>query len=272
MQVFGDMTECTQMRVTNDDAQIDVRIDGRGDDVLVLLAGFPLSREIWDQQVKTLAETHRVVRPDLRGMGASSVVNGPYLMENLAADVAAVLDAIGVERATIVGHSAGGYVALAFARMFTERVKRLALVSSRLRADTPEQAETRRDLADRAERELSIAPVADAFIPRLLAPETPSEQPEIAALVNAIVKKIDPRGAAAMLRGLALRDPADDIAPELTMPVMVVAGGRDAVVPVEEARQMSSAFPQSRFVLCERSGHLPMIEEPDAVTEALAGF
>ena len=63
--------------------------------------------------------------PILRGAGNSSAPEGPYLMESLAADVALLLDSLGIERASLVGHSMGGYVALAFARMFTERVARL---------------------------------------------------------------------------------------------------------------------------------------------------
>ncbi len=122
MQVFAD-----------DGARIDVRVDGTQRRArVVLIHGFPLTREIWDAQADALAQRYRVVRPDLRGTGKSSAPEGPYLMERLAADVAALLDALGIERVAIAGHSMGGYVALAFARMFTERVSRLALVCSRL--------------------------------------------------------------------------------------------------------------------------------------------
>src|SRR5690242_21925192 len=122
------------MRVPADDATIDVLTEGSGDPI-VLIHGFPLTREVWDAQAAQLAQRSRVIRPDLRGMGASSVPEGPYLMETLAGDVAAVLDALGMERASIVGHSMGGYVAMAFCRMYAERVTRLALVCSRLAAD-----------------------------------------------------------------------------------------------------------------------------------------
>src|SRR5579884_3193697 len=140
------------MRVRSDDAEIDVAAAGSGD-AIVLLAGFPLTREIWETHAAELARTHLVIRPDLRGIGSSSAPDGPYLMETLAGDIAAVLDALGIDRAAFVGHSLGGYVAMAFARMYTERVERLALVCSKLAADTPEMARSREDLADRAERE-----------------------------------------------------------------------------------------------------------------------
>lgn len=258
MQVFGD-----------DGSRVDVRVDGSNGDAVVMIHGFPLTRDIWDAQAQVLARTHRVVRPDLRGMGASSVPDGPYLMESLASDVAAALDALAIERAALVGHSLGGYVALAFARMYTENVSRLALVCSRIAADTQEIAENRRKTADSIEREVALPTEMTTC---LLAPETVSQQPEIAERAAALARSIDPRGAAAMLRGMALRAGSDDIAPDLEVPVLVVAGARDPVVPIEEARAVARAFPKGDLVICERSGHLPMLEEPDRVTEALTAF
>ncbi|HKE37422.1 MAG TPA: alpha/beta hydrolase [Candidatus Baltobacteraceae bacterium] len=258
MQVFGD-----------DGARIDVRVDGADGNAVVMIHGFPLTRDIWDAQAKALARTHRVVLPDLRGMGASSVPDGPYLMETLASDIAAALDALAIQRAAFVGHSLGGYVALAFARMYTERVTHLALVCSRIAADTQEIEENRRKNADSIERDGALPPEMTS---RLFAPETLSERPELAARVLDAARGLDPRGAAGMLRGMALRAPSDDIAPDLEFPVLVVAGARDAVIPIEEARAAARAFPKGRLVVCERSGHLPMLEEPDRVTEALTAL
>ncbi len=247
---------------------IDVRVDGAGAQSVVLLAGFPLTREIWDATAQSLARTHRVIRPELRAIGASGSSDGPYLMESLAADVAATLDALGVERASIAGHSLGGYVALAFARMYTERVERLALVCSRLGADSAEQAMKRNALADGLERDADDT-LAQTYVPLLLAESTKREHPEIVDRVTQIVRSVNPLGAAALLRGMALRSASDDIAPELAMPVLVVAGARDAVLSLEEARRVTAAFPNAALAVAERSGHLPMLEEPAATEAAL---
>ncbi|MGR4065792.1 MAG: alpha/beta fold hydrolase [Vulcanimicrobiaceae bacterium] len=258
--------------LSGDGARIAARVDGTADAAVVLLHGFPLTREIWKAQIEGLARTRRVVAVDLRGMGESSVADGPYLMESLAGDVAAVLDAIGVERAAVVGHSLGGYVALAFARMYSERLERLALVCSRLGADAPEQAQTRMDLADCAERESSVEPVIAAYAPRLLSDKTRRERPELLAAVEAIARRNGPRGLAAMLRGMALRDDAYDIAPDLAMPVRLICGARDGLLPVELVRSDASAFSNAAVDVLEDSGHLPMLEEPEAFGERLAAF
>jgi 3-oxoadipate enol-lactonase len=261
MQVFAD-----------DGARVDICVDGFEGVPIVLIAGFPLTREVWNSQAETLSRRHRVIRPDLRGIGKSSVPDGPYLMERLASDVAAALDALGIERAALAGHSLGGYVSLAFARMFTERVTHLALICSRLRSDSPEQAAVRRNVADRTEREASMQPAIDAYVPRLTAPQTGAERPEIVARVRELAASIEPIGAASMLRGMALRADADDFAPDLDVPVLVMAGAMDAVISMQEANAVAQAFPRGRLIVCEKSGHLPMLEEPQKVSDSLAAL
>lgn len=257
---------------TDDGTRIDVRVDGRNGTSIVLIAGFPLTREIWDAQAESLSRAHRVIRPELRGVGKSGVPGGPYLMEVLASDVATALDALGVERTAIAGHSLGGYVALAFARMFAERVAALALVCSRLEADTAQRAAIREALAERIESEGTNAPVVEAYLPALTAPQTALERPAIVERIRAIAGAIEPQGAAALLRGMALRSAAGDIAPDLDVPVTVVAGAGDATLSLDEARDVAAAFPRGRLVVCENSGHLPMLEEPQKVTGALAAL
>jgi 3-oxoadipate enol-lactonase len=255
---------------TEDGTRIDARVNGRQHvNAVVLIHGFPFSASIWDAQADALAHDACVVCPDLRGAGKSGESEGPYLMETLAADVALLLDALGIERASIAGHSMGGYVALAFARMFTERVVRLALVPSRLRADTPKEARARWDLADRVEREKSMAPLIDSMLPRLFAPTTPSERPGVVERAYEIVARNAPGGAAAALRGMALRSSAEDIAEDLDVPMVMIAGAQDATLTQAEATDVVGRFPRGRLVLCTKSGHLPMMEEPELVSAAL---
>lgn len=259
------------MRIPVDDATIDVLSEGSGDPI-VLIHGFPFTRELWDSQAQRLMTRARVIRPDLRGMGRSSVPAGPYLMETLAGDIAAVLDALSIERAAIVGHSLGGYVAMAFCRMYTERVTRLALVCSRLAADTEQGAKERDDLADRAERDDRIEAIVDSYIPRQFAPSLLEKRAPVIDRARTIARENSVAGATAMLRGMAQRVEAYDIAEELEMPVLIVAGGADQIVTLGEAEEMRQAFPHAGLRVLGRSGHLPMLEEPDALSDLLLEF
>ena len=261
------------MFVTNGDARIDARIDGSSGDAVVLIPGLMLDREIWDAQAAALAKRYRVVRPNLRGTGASNAPEGPYLMENLAADVAAVLDSAGIERASIAGHSLGGYVAIAFARMYAERLERLALVCSHIASDSAEMSKIRYELADEIERRQSVSAAADWIHPRMLrAGDGGEDAAEMAARLWTTMQAADCGGTAAMLRGMAVRDPGTDIAPDVRVPVLVVAGAFDRALPLDAARETARAFPHSTFVVMERSGHVPMLDEPERLAAVLADW
>ncbi|MDH2909258.1 MAG: alpha/beta fold hydrolase [Candidatus Eremiobacteraeota bacterium] len=253
------------MHLAVDDVKLYADVRGEGEAV-VLLHGFPLTHRIWESSASSLARDYCVVAPDLRGMGASGLTAGPYLMERLAGDLAAMLDALGIERANIVGHSLGGYVALAFARMYDARVARLALVTSRLAADTPEIARSRSELAARIEEENAIDAVLETMLPRLLAPESPAALIETA---RAIALENSPAGLAAVLRGMAMRDDAHDIAADLSMPVMAIAGAEDRSISLEEARDLAGSFPNAELVVLDGVGHLPMLEDPVGLDRAL---
>lgn len=254
------------MQTVIDGASFDVRDEGSGTPI-VLLHGFPLAKETWDAQAVALATRARVIRFDLRGLGTTTATGGPYLMEQLAGDVAGILDALDLDRATIVGHSFGGYVALAFYRLFAERCTGLGLVCSRAGADTREQAANRHGLAERTERE-GTAPILELYIPQFFAPEVYRERPELVERIRTIVARTAPRGAAAILRGMAERVDSSDLFPEIDVPVHVVAGARDKLIRTEDARAIADGVAGAEFDVID-CGHLPQYEAPQALTASL---
>lgn len=260
------MVENRGMRLNIDGAQFDVLDQGDGPACL-LLHGFPLAKETWDAQAAALSLRARVVRFDLRGLGTTSATPGPYLMEALAGDVLEILDALGIERATLIGHSLGGYVALAFFRMFAERCAGLGFVCSRAGADDAEQAANRRALADRVELE-GTAALIEAFVPRYFAPEVYRERPDLVARASAIVARTNPSGAAAMLRGMAERLDSQDLFAEMHLPVHVVGGSKDTFVAEDQARAIAEGVEGAEYDLLE-CGHFPLYEAPGALTASL---
>src|SRR5438270_13238262 len=103
---------------------------------IVLLHGFPFNRSLWREQVAALKQRYRVITPDLRGFGATTAIDEPATMEQMAEDVCALLDALQLERVALGGLSMGGYVALAFYRLFPRRVRALVPADTRPQADT----------------------------------------------------------------------------------------------------------------------------------------
>jgi pimeloyl-ACP methyl ester carboxylesterase len=248
---------------------------------LVLLHGFPLDRTVWDEQMPALAGT-RVIRIDLRGCGESEPSDGPALMEALAGDVAGVLDALGIERAVLAGHSIGGYVALSFFRMYAERVAGLALVASHVAEDAgrdagadPAQralAAGRDALAERLETEGSMDAAIESYLPRYFAPQVYRERPELVERARAMMQRQNPRGCAQLVRGMKERLDSHDLLGDIDVPALVLAGGADSYLKPETLRETAAAIAGASFLALEDVGHLPMLEAPERTADALAAF
>src|SRR5256885_7910390 len=149
---------------------------------IVLLHGFPFNRSLWRDQVAELSPRYRVITPDLRGHGETSVTAGPATMDEMAHDVVALMDAIDIPQAVVGGLSMGGYVTLALARMFPERVRALLLADTRAGADTEEAKQNREVQGQKALQE-GMASIADAMLPKLVSPMTVAKHPEVVARV-----------------------------------------------------------------------------------------
>jgi len=233
---------------------------------VVLLHPFPFDRSYWAATVGPLAVRHRVITVDARGFGESPAA-GPFAIADLADDLAALLEALGVGAAAVVGLSMGGYAALAFAQRHPARLAALVLADTRAAADS---AETRRAREEaRALIESSGSSIyLDRSLPRLLAPDAP---PALLARVRALAET---RGERIVVGLAALRDRPDRTAElaAIRSPTLVIGGARDQVVPLEEMRGMSTAIPGARFVALDGVGHLASLEAPAPFEAALQAF
>jgi pimeloyl-ACP methyl ester carboxylesterase len=249
---------------------VKIAYDDRGSGAaIVLIHGFPLDRRIWNPQLDALAAIARVVRPDLRGAGESARgADGPALMEALAGDLAGLLDALSIERAIVVGHGLGAYVAFAFFRMYAERVAGFGLIAGHPAADAAALLPARDALAAALEAG-DIAPAIEAYLPRVL---DPANVPVLGASVREIMAEQDARGAAALVRGMKERVASYDLLGDIAVPATIVAGASDALIPPEMLRDAAAQIPDCAFTILDRAGHLPMLEAPDAVSAALVAL
>jgi pimeloyl-ACP methyl ester carboxylesterase len=243
----------------------DDRGSGQG---LVLLHGFPLDRTMWDGQFDALARHARVIRLDLRGSGQSGTGEGPALMEALAGDVYGLLDALEVERVVIAGHSMGGYVALAFFRMYAERVAGLALVASHVGADTPARALARVDQAAQVLND-GMASMAEAMIANLLAPQFAAANRAEVARLRGIAANQHAAGAAAQIIGMKERVDSADLLEDIAVPTLIVGGQSDRLIVPAALEETAGAIADCEYVALPGVGHLPPIEAPAQTTAAL---
>lgn len=259
------------IEIAYDDAGDEAGARAEGAPVVVLLHGYPLNRSMWREQVDALSARHRVVAPDLRGHGETQASGEATTMEALAQDVAALLDELRIERVVLGGLSMGGYVALAFYRLFPQRVGALVLADTRATPDTGEARRGREESARKALTE-GMPAIADAMLPKLLAPATVEEQPDVAARVRAMICATKPEGAAAALRAMAVRRDQTDLLPQISVPTLIIVGSEDTLTPPRDAQAMHRAIDGSRLEIIDGAGHLSNVERPAQFNRALSDF
>ncbi|MEU5896697.1 MULTISPECIES: alpha/beta fold hydrolase [unclassified Streptomyces] len=239
---------------------------------VLLIHGHPFNRSLWSPQTPALADAgYRVIAPDLRGYGDSSVSDGPVHLGDFADDLAGILDHLGIERAVIGGVSMGGQIAMEMQRSHAGRVEALLLSDTSAPAETPDGKAFRNRLADRLLAE-GMDGYADEVIDKMLAAYNVTAMPEVAARVLHMMRATDPRGAAAALRGRAERPDYRDTLPATRCPVLLVVGADDVYTPLADAEVLHRLVPHATLHVIEQAGHLPGAEQPGHFNAALLDF
>lgn len=238
---------------------------------VVFIHGYPFNRSLWSEQTEALTSRFRVVTPDLRGFGESDSSEGPATMNRMAQDVAKLMDRVDIDQAVIAGLSMGGYVALAFSKLFPSRVRALVLADTRAEADTEEAKQTRVQQAEKALAE-GMAGIADAMLPKLLTPDTVSKRPEVVKRVRDMMLKTKPQGAASALLGMAEREDQSEFIATMKVPVLILVGREDAITPVADSEKMQSMIAGARLVVIDNAGHVSNLEQTEQFNGALLKF
>lgn len=232
---------------------------------LVLLHSLGTAAHVWDEQAAELSRSFRVIRPDLRGHGLTTCTPGPYSMELFADDLAALLDALGVNQAHIGGISIGGIIAQAFAAAYPERAASLLLVDTAM-AIPPAQSWTERAAKVRAE---GIASIADAVIARWVTPAFINTAPTEG--LRAMLLRTPAEGYAASAQAIAAADLSASTG-RLKLPTLIIVGDQDQSTPVASAQALNQAITGSSLVIIENAAHIPLVEKPKEITSAMLDF
>jgi 3-oxoadipate enol-lactonase len=254
----------------SDDAEISYEIRGDGPPV-VLLHPFPCDHEFWYPLVAALDSRYRLILPDLRGHGDSEVGEGPALMAKHARDMARVLDAAGVGKATFVGCSIGGYILFEFWRHFRERVNALSIIDSRPQADTAE-ARSNRLKAAATVLEQGTEPFLDVMIPKLMGRTTVETRPDLVAGARAMMRKMSAEEISQVQRGMAERPDSVADLKTITVPTLIVIGDEDVLSTVADGELMRQNIAGSRLKVISKAGHYSPWEQPEAVGTVLRQF
>ena len=243
----------------------------KGEKVILLLHGYLESMLVWDEFVPLIYKDARIITLDIPGHGISVVSGEVHTMDYLSDVISAALTALGISKAYVVGHSMGGYVALALCENHPEQVEGLVLLHSTPNADSEEKKQNRKreiELIKAGKKELiaKSAPQAGfAAANRTRFKDEIEDLREIALLA-------EDEGIVALLGGMMERKDQNDMLRQLSVPQLFILGRNDEYITPAIAEAMVTAHPQAKVAWMETSGHMSFIEQPEACATALLDF
>jgi 3-oxoadipate enol-lactonase len=258
------------MIVRSNDADIFYIVQGKGAPV-VLLHPFPANHRFWLPVVERLSNQYRLIVPDLRGLGGSSLGDGPATMEKHAEDVRRVCDDAGANKPVFVGVSIGGYILFEFVRRFRERVGAIVFNNTKAAADTEEARKGRIEAAEQV-RQRGPEWFIDLQIPKLIGETTRRNRPDIVDEARKIMMASTANGIAAGQLGMASRPDSTPTLGMITAPALFVGGAEDVLTPPDEIDQMHAGVRGSRKRMIPAAGHYAAFEKPEEYVSVLREF
>jgi pimeloyl-ACP methyl ester carboxylesterase len=239
-------------------------------DVVVLLHGYCGSSAYWEHIAQELEQSVRIIAPDLRGHGRSSAPGDEiYTMELYAEDIAQMLIQLQINNSIMLGHSLGGYITLAFAERFSKKLSGFGLIHSTALEDS-ETAKQNRDKAVASLEENGVQAFVDGLIPKLFAPANVVELQSEVEHGKQIGYGTALHGAIATARGMKARANRKHVIEQAELPVLLVAGADDKVIPNEST--FAAEGSATVKVKLDAAGHMGMIEQPKELIAAILSF
>lgn len=238
---------------------------------LFLIHGFPLCRKMWRPQAEALSKAKcRVITPDLRGFGESTLPSDRVSMSDYADDIVKLMDYLGIDKGVVGGMSMGGYVLLNLLERYPDRIAAPLFIVTKAGADDDYGKARRTTLAEVC-LEKGVLPVAELFRNILFAPDTLKDKPELVEEVFGWMRKTDPVSAAAAL--LAMRDRKDylPLLGDLRQPALIIGADKDEAIPVENSRLLAESVSGSRLSVLQ-GGHMVNLEQPSEFSKAILEF
>lgn len=238
--------------------------------VVILLHGFLGSKEIWENTIQNLRTSYRVIAIDLPGHGETQSIGYAHSMDLMAKSVKAVMDSLKLKKYVIVGHSMGGYVALAFADLFPDQLKGLCLYHSTSHGDSPEKKIDRLRAIQllRASKNL----YTKNTIKNLFAASNLKYLKVEMAFALSIARKTSRQGMIAALYGMKDRQSHDLILGLVEYPIMMVIGEKDNVLPPASLLEQAQFIKNKTILYLEQDGHFGFLESPRRSSKELRMF
>lgn len=238
---------------------------------VVFAHGLTFSRRMWDRQVEALSPRYRCLSYDFLGHGGSSLGDAEYTLEDEAESLHALIARWGASPAHVVGLSMGGMVALRLALAHPEDVRSLALLDTSAEAELPERAPLYEQLAATAKARGPDS-VADPVAAIMFSPGFVQSHPEAVEAYKRSFSALDMEGLERATRAVARRTNVLDRISQISVPTLVIVGGEDGATTPDRAEHIVERVRGARLETIAGAGHMTTVEQPERVSELLAGF
>lgn len=252
------------------DGDLNYLLEGpAGKPVLVLSNSLGTDLHMWDAQIPAFTQHFQVLRYDTRGHGKSLVSEGPYSIEQLGADVLALLDALDIEKAYFCGLSMGGLIGQWLAINAPARIERLVLCNTAAKIGSPEVWNPRIDtvLSGGAQ---AMRDLRDASISRWFTPEFAEAEPAKVEPIVGMLAQTSPEGYAANCAAVRDADYREQLG-RIGVPTLIVCGSGDAVTTTEHGRFMQERIAGAELVEFH-AAHLSNVQAGDAFSQRVLAF
>ena len=235
---------------------------------LVLLHGYLESGEIWESFADRIPQGYRLIIPDLPGHGRSGTLKKMDSMDDLAGAIKAMVEAEDIGKIFLVGHSMGGYVVMAFAELFPEKLLGYSLFHSTCFADNNDKKLNR-------DREISLVlcgkkrQIVLVNIPKAFSMDNVDLMPDEVERARRIALDSSDEGIIALLHGMKARPDRSAVLKDPDLPLLLIGGMKDNYIPIEVFDKLVAMAPHAQVLRLEESGHMGFIEEPEKVVQAL---
>jgi pimeloyl-ACP methyl ester carboxylesterase len=256
--------------LTLDDRPFFYREEGTGIPVL-LLHGFAEDSQVWAEIAPRLSTRCRLLIPDLPGSGRSALLPGEPSIDALADSIKIFIDDLHIDKCVLIGHSMGGYVSLAFAEKYPERLTAFGFFHSTAYADTEEKRTSRRKGIEFI-RQHGAEPFIRQSAPNLFALETREHRPQIVEETIYRYSNFSPESLVYYYEAMIRRPDRVSVLQQFDGPVAFIMGAMDNLVPYEQSLKQCHEPSISLVHTLAHSGHMGMLEEPEPGSDYLNAF
>jgi len=238
---------------------------------VVLLHGFCETSDIWSGIQSHLSKNFRVITIDLPGFGGSPLLKHTFSLEDVAREIKSFLHSLKLTNYVMIGHSLGGYITLAYSKLFNEQLSGIGLFHSSVFEDDEDKKENRTKLMEFVKAN-GVRTFVKAFIPSLFYKENINALDDVIRTLKISADKTRPESVIEYARAMRNREGSEEFLSKFEKPVMFIVGEEDPMVPITKSLKQITIPEKSHVLRLAGTGHMGMFEKPDETTHFIEGF